>query len=344
MTHYKLDPKHCLYINFEDARLIGNLDTGLLDGLLTYFRNQFSKDVPLYFFLDEIQNVANWEKWMHTQLERPANNYFVVTGSNSALLSGELGSSLAGRNIVQELFPFNYSEYRLSKSTEHGNSDAKSNITNFLKTGGFPLAQTYHNPTELLQQYFNDIIEKDVRARLNSPNSTPIKRVVKMLFESIGSELSLRKIAGNLGISVDTVQSYIDACELAYLVYKCPFFSYSERKRAPRNIKYYPVDTGLRRAIATQTGLDLGKDLEAAAYLNLRQRKKNIFYWKGKGEVDFVVQSNNSLVPIQVSMESPHERHFQAIEEFFAHFPQAEEPIYVGPNDLINDFTCFDEI
>ena len=235
-----------------------------------------------------------------------------------------------------ELFPFDYQEYCESE-LNHGPES-------YLQQGGFPLVLEYSQPLELLQRYFDEIIEKDVRVRLNAGNSLPIKKVIKMLFESVGSEMSLRKIAGSIGLGVDTVRAYIDACEMAYLIYKCPFFSYSERKRAPRNIKYYPVDTGLRRAVVTKAGADFGKDLEAATYLSLRQRTSSICYWKDKSEVDFVVQSQEGLVPIQVSLGEPHDRHHEAIASFYARFPDAANPMYVSLEDLQQNFRCFDEL
>jgi hypothetical protein len=163
-----------------------------------------------------------------------------------------------------------------------------------------------------------------------------------MLFESVGSELSLRKIAGVVGISVDTAQSYIGACEQAYLVFRCPIFSFSGQKKERHGVKYYPIDTALRRAVISPSGQDLGKDLELATFLNLRRRTKRIHYWRGTREVDFVVQTDKGIFPIQVSFEAPKERHLKALEEFFAQFPQAQNPIYVGLEDLEESFSCFD--
>jgi predicted AAA+ superfamily ATPase len=125
------------------------------------------------------------------------------------------------------------------------------------------------------------------------------------------------------------VARYLEACEDAYLVFSCPFFAFSERKRASRNRKYYPVDTGLRRVAVTKTGADRGKELECAVHLALRREFGQVFYWRGRGEVDFVVHTRGKVIPIQVTWDGPSDRHHRVLEEFYDRFPQAEEMTYV---------------
>lgn len=173
------------------------------------------------------------------------------------------------------------------------------------------------------------MIERDVREYLSARSSQPIKRVVKMVFEASGSELSLRRIASSLGIAVDTVSSYLEACEAAYLLFSCPYFAFSERKQAVRNKKYYPIDAGLRRTVVTQTGSDLGKSLEGAVYIGLRRRFQEIYYWRGKGEVNFVVNSAKGVIPIQVTWDTLQEGHEVALDSFYENFPQAQEAVTV---------------
>lgn len=109
---YNLKTTHCYYCNFEDPRLLGSLDHTLLSQIISLARKEIPSNENCYFFFDEIQNVEHWEKWLHTQLERPKNNYFVVTGSNAHLLSGEFATALTGRHLTVELFPFSFKECR----------------------------------------------------------------------------------------------------------------------------------------------------------------------------------------------------------------------------------------
>ena len=106
MDLYRLDSRHCAFLNFEDPRLGQPLDHSLLDAWVAAFRRAHPRLGKAYFFLDEIQGVNGWEKWLRTQLERPAGNHFVITGSDARLLSGEMSGVLTGRHLTVELFPF----------------------------------------------------------------------------------------------------------------------------------------------------------------------------------------------------------------------------------------------
>jgi len=324
MHSHRIAPNHAVFINFEDPRLVNDLDDALLDRIYRLATTRSSRS--LIFFFDEIQNVSLWQKWLNTQLEKGCGHCFVVTGSNSQLLGGELASSLTGRHLRYELFPFDLDEFRHlipSGTLEH-----------YLRRGGFPAALDFPQPERLLQQYFLDIIEKDIRERLSAKSSRPLLAVAKMVLESVGSELSLRRIAGSVQLSPETVSHYLQACEDAYLIFSCPYFAYSEAKRVRHNRKYYAIDTGLRRVISTTGGQDLGKDFENLVYLLLRRRTAEISYWKGRGEVDFVVNDEHGVTPIQVTYGEPQPRHYKALEEFYQHFPHANEALFVTPDSL----------
>jgi len=182
----------------------------------------------------------------------------------------------------------------------------------------------------LLRQTFEDIIARDVRERVAARSAKPIRQVVQMAYETAGSELSLRRIAGAAGLAVETAAAYLQAAEAAYLLFSLPYFAYSERKRANRNRKYYPIDPALRRVTTSQAGADQGKSLECAVFLALRRRfGRDVFYWRGAGEVDFVVQQGSRIVPIQVTWGEPEPWHHKALESFYEAFPQAAEAVYI---------------
>ena len=313
---YHLDPRRCAFLNFEDPRLSADLRHETLQRLVDEFRARHPEG-PLYYFLDEIQWVAGWQRWLRTQLDRPQGNFFVVTGSNAQLLSGELASVLTGRHLTVELYPFDLAEARTQ--------DPSTVLEGWLDSGGFPEPLAMSDGDRLRRQYFVDIVERDVRERIGGRSSLAIRQVVQMVFESAGSELSLRRIAGAVGVAVDTVASWLDACQAAYLLFACPWFALSERKRASRNVKYYPIDTGLRRVVVTRTGHDRGKALECAVHLALRRRFGQVFYWRDAGAVDFVVMDGSRIRPVQVTWDEPVERHHQALHAFYEQYPQADE-------------------
>jgi predicted AAA+ superfamily ATPase len=318
--HYKLEASRCFFINFEDPRLITSLNTEFLEEVLRYFRSQHDEDTALYFFFDEIQNVQAWHKWIFSKIERPENNYFILTGSSSTLLSAEIGSTLTGRHQSITLYPFSFQEYV--------RSTLDNSPSNYLRLGGFPAAFQSLEPEEVLRELFTDIIERDIVTRLGISNPRTLKQLAKIIFESSGSESSFRKLAGSTGLSADTVGSYLAHCESAYLFLECPFFSFSEKQRTRRNSKYYPIDPALRRAVITRSGEDLGKDFELLVFLSLKRIFTEVCYWKDKGELDFVVQTKQGILPIQVSLDEPKEGHYQALEEFYERFPNAREAIY----------------
>jgi uncharacterized protein len=325
MSHFSLDRTACFYINFEDPRLSDCLDFLLLESVVDVIHAEFPQNKRFYFFFDEIQSVQGWEKWFHRKLARTSNDIFIITGSNAALLHGDLSTALTGRHLTTELFPFSYSEYQAATSNK--------TVEAYLQTGGFPRAVTFPEPERLLREYFTDIIERDVR-RHTTAQSLTLTQLVKLVFESAGSELSARRLAKTFGIAPETVGVYLDACERAYIILKCPFFSYSERQRVVRNKKYYPIDTGLRKAIITRGGIDKGKDLETAVFLHLRRAFREVFYWRNKGEVDFVVVEGTSVIPIQVSWEGAQQQHLNALGEWREAFPHACSALFIDRSNV----------
>ena len=321
IERYGLDRRDCLFVNFEDPRLAGALGFETLEALTRAFDGMRGGGGPLTAFLDEIQWVSGWERWLRSKLERPGRFRFVVSGSNAHLLSGELATVLTGRHVTVELFPFDFGEFR-SVAPEGA-------LTDHLHRGGFPEPLASDDPDLLLRQYFVDILHRDVRERVGARSSVALRQIVQMVFESAGSELSLRRIAAASGVAVETVSAYLDACEQAYLLFSCPWFGYSQRKRARRNRKYYPVDTALRRVAVTRAGADAGKALECATFVELRRRYPEVCYWRGTGEVDFVVQTAGGPTPIQVTLTGAEERHLRALDAFHETFPHAREAVVV---------------
>ncbi|MBI4356803.1 MAG: ATP-binding protein [Gammaproteobacteria bacterium] len=321
IKHYQLDPQVCTVANFEDPRLAAHLTHELLQKIVEVAHVRQPKAKKYYFFFDEIQNVELWEKWLHAELERPKNHYFVITGSNATLLSGELGTALTGRHLTVPLFPFNFQEVQQVYP--------KASFVEYLEKGGFPRVLLDKEGVQLLPEYFNDIVERDIRERVRARSSQSIKQLLQMVFEACGSEVSLRKLAGACGLTADTVSIYLNVSESAYLIGSCPFFAYSERQQLVRNKKYYPIDSALRTSVITPTGLDKGKSLEIAVFWHLLKHFKAVYYWRGKGEVDFIVRGKDGITPHQVSLDGIKPRHEAALEDFYTHHKNANEAVFV---------------
>lgn len=326
MQSNNLPQERCFFLNFEDPRLSDSLNPTLLDGLLRFADTKVGNKSPRYFFLDEIQVVKEWEKWLRVKLDRPQGDIFIVTGSNSALLSGELGSVLTGRQLAVELFPFSFVEYL--KIIPEGT------LQSYLQDGGFPKPLQSKDSPRLLRQYFTDIIERDVRRHVAARSIITISQVAKALFESAGSELSARSLAKRVDISADTMLTYLEALSRAYLVLPCEYFTYSERKRIVRNKKWYPIDCGLRKSVITTGSPDIGKSFETIVFHKLRQHYQQVYYWRDSNEVDFIVMEGNKPKPIQVSWDGIKECHKKGIADFIGNHTNSLEPVYVSQDNF----------
>lgn len=205
-----------------------------------------------------------------------------------------------------------------------------------MAAGGFPAPARgdASDADALLRTYLDDIVERDVRERVGARSSQPLRHLVHLLFDSAGSELSTRRAAAALHVAVDTASIYLQAIENAYLVLSCPFFAWSARKQAVRNKKWYPIDTGLRRACIVRGGQDRGKQLECATFLLLRRRYRHVCYWRDRHEVAFVVEHEGRAVPVQVSVDDPGDRHLRGVDEFHATHRHAAEAVYVTERSL----------
>ena len=274
------------YFNFEDPKAT-SFELGDFQKLDELFYEEFGQE-DCYFF-DEIQNVEKWELFVRTMLDK--GKHFVITGSNASLLSKELGTRLTGRHLRQELFPFSYNEYLAFTSTNAGSES----FNDYLIKGGFPEYLQFGR-SEILQELLTDIIMRDivVRHKLRSPKS--IKELALFLISNIGVEFSYNSLAKtfNLG-STNTAVSFVSYLEDSYLLFAVPKFSYSLKKQSVNPKKIYVIDNGLADVNSVSFASNKGRMLENAVFLDLRRKRKEIFYYKGERECDFVINQGNKI-------------------------------------------------
>ena len=196
------------------------------------------------------------------------------------------------------------------------------------------MALSLSNPYSLLRDYFTDIIERDVYSNINARSLRSLFQIAKALYESTGSELSYRNLSKVFDITVDTVKKYVEAIESSYLCLSCPFFTYSERKSVVRPRKYYPIDWAMFDSIVVKTGENRGKKLETMVFHALRKKYGQVFYWRNKREVDFVVDTDKGILPVQVSWDGNKDRHIEAIEEFKKEYPKSLPPLFIDKKNI----------
>jgi len=275
-----------------------------------YIKNQLQENVTNYVFIDEIQNVPEFEKLLEGLFVTPDIDLY-VTGSNAYLLSSELATLLTGRAFEINILPFSFAEY-LEFTGKTSNPDRA--FAEYMRTGGFPeavgLAKSGENFTyEYLKTVFQNIYENDIRKRHTIYYETSYNEVVNFLIDSVGSSVSARNIAGVLtanGKKIDnkTVSKYIDTLVESYLFYKVNRYDIKGKQHLATQEKYYLVDLGLRYALlGKELAADVGHLLENVIFLELQRRNSQI--WIGKTdnlEVDFVVRDKNGYTKyIQVA-------------------------------------------
>ena len=275
-----------------------------------YIRNLLQKNATNYVFIDEIQNIPEFEKLLEGLFVTP-NVDLYVTGSNAYLLSSELATLLTGRAFEINILPFSFAEY-LEFMGKTANPDRA--FAEYMRTGGFPeavgLAESGENfAYEYLQTVFQNIYENDILKRYTIYNETSYKEVIDFLIDNIGSSSSARNIAGVLTandkkIDHKTVAKYIDTLVESYLFYKVNRYDIKGKQHLATQKKYYLVDLGLRNALlGKESASDRGHLLENIIYLELQRRNYQV--WIGKTdnlEVDFVARDKNGYTQyIQVS-------------------------------------------
>lgn len=303
-----VDKTKILFLNFEDERLELNSDE--LDLILQSYMELYPEQnlSECYLFFDEIQNVANWEKFIRRVYDTVTKNIF-ITGSNSKLLSSEIATSLRGRTLSFEVFPLSFKEYLSFKDIEVDlySSRSLAHIKNaqeaFLKNGSFPetlfLDEIY--ATKTLQEYFNVLLYKDLAQRYNITNTVALKFFLKRVIATATKQISINKIYNELkssGIKIgkNTLYDFLDYVQNIYLALTLQKYDTSLVNKELGEKKIYSIDIGLNNAMEFKFSDNIGKALENAVFLELKRNNNEIYYYKSaKSECDFVISTKGKI-------------------------------------------------
>ena len=296
-----VDRKQIQFYNFED---LDTLAIGDIYQIHTYIKERLVDDKPNYIFLDEIQNVAEFQRLVDSLYIKPNVDVY-ITGSNAYLLSGELATLLTGRYIEINILPLQFAEYYQFMLSKSPNLSKQDILANFIHYGGIPEYNKQLNISEkqadlFAQSVLKTIVEKDIFQRLNITNKHDFNKIIDFVFDSVGSYVSPRSISDTLrsnGTIIDkqTVAKYLDALCEAYLIYKVPRFEIKGKGLLQTLNKYYVVDpcfakVRLKKAILK----DRSHWLENMVYLELLRQNKEVFIGKRHNlEVDFVAIDYN---------------------------------------------------
>jgi len=322
-----------VYVNFEDERLleigVDDLNTILEIGI----EFSGSKGKP-YLFLDEIQNVDGWEKFVRRVADM---KYRInITGSNSKMLSKEIASTLGGRFMIVNVFPYSFKEYLSANHIENimvdqigtkKRADIVSQYEQYVTYGAFPELVDIKNKRPFLNNIYQTVYLQDIITRNKITNDFAVRLILKKIAESVTKALSfnrLTNIVKSAGISIgkQTVINYVGHMLDSYLIFSLQ--NYASKKTSP---KYYFMDTGLLGLMLLDCKTTQLENLVAVELIR-RYGFENVYFFENNIEVDFYVPSEN--LAIQVSM--------QALEDVDT--LERETKAFVKLNDFIPNTKC----
>lgn len=283
------------YLNFEDERLIQFSAAEDFDSLYQAFLELYGKHKT--FFFDEIQNIENWERFVRRMSD--AGFKFFITGSNARLLSRELATHLTGRHMTTEIYPFSFREFlefkglAMEKNTAYlveERAKIKNFLSEYIENGGFPEYLKYKEK-DILHRLYSDIIFRDIIVRYGIREVKAFQEISNYLMSNISNITSYTRLKNLFGLgSVNTAKNFMEYLETSFLLFFLNQFSYSKGVQSSSPKKVYCIDSGLRNTVAFQFSNDIGRIVENIVFLELKRRGMEIYYWKGKGEVDFLIR------------------------------------------------------
>ncbi|MGB6094318.1 MAG: ATP-binding protein [Moheibacter sp.] len=294
------------YFNFDDERI--NTDVSIFNELYALHLEMYDTE-PVFFF-DEIQIIPGWQKFVNLMHEQGKKIF--VTGSNAQLLSSEIATSLTGRAKILELFPFSFAEYLrffdknydLNALSTPKKAALKADLTRYLEMGGFPLV-IKEADLELLNGWFQDILYRDIVARYKLTSTDALRQIAVFLLTNIGKLFSYATLQQISGVkSSKSVKDFLTYFENSYLFYYLKKFDYSVKKQIMNSRKVYAIDNGVANRIGINFSKNTGRLMENAVFVELMRRKKEVYYFKGKNECDFLITENlKPFLAIQLTYE-----------------------------------------
>lgn len=293
-----------IYINFEDYDNEKYLEPKVL---YEYIKSLIKPGRKNYIFLDEIQNVKDFQKVVDSlYIKKEVDLY--ITGSNAYFLSSDLATLLSGRYIEIKMLPLSFKEYVLNSGSK---DNLETKYRDYILNGSFPYTLELKNNERVLKDYLegllNTIVIKDIIQRNNFNDVILFQSVLKYLFDNIGNLVSSKKIADSLtanGRKVDskTIERYLNALIESFVIYCASRFNIKGKEYLKSLEKYYVVDIGLRHALLGQSNIDVGHMLENIVYLELIRRGYEVYVGKYNDlEIDFVAKDDKNISYFQVA-------------------------------------------
>lgn len=328
-----INKKNFIAINFED---LSNAPLCTATALHAEIMMR-SADIEgkIYLFLDEIQEVKDWEKCINS-LRVTLNCDIYITGSNAKLLSGELATYLAGRYVEIVIYPFSFDEFRQAYTKHFPYQSEAQCFNKYLLTGGMPYLNKLDYNEEACHQYLQDLYNsvelKDIIKRNNIRDVDLLERIIAYLTLNIGTSFSANSIAKYLKnegrkVAIETILNYIKAATDAFLFYQARREDLQGKKLLSVNEKYYMADHGIREAVFGGNTANINLVLENIVYMELLRRGYSVNVGRNNAkEIDFVAEKRSQKLYVQVTylLAAPEtiEREFGAFSGIDDNYPK----------------------
>lgn len=298
-------------------------------------KSRLSTEGKTYLFLDEVQEIEGWERVVNS-LASDFDVDLYVTGSNSRMMSSEIATYLTGRYISFRIFTLSFGEYLMFKRQYAPVSDAKTELANYVRLGGFPAthlqAYSQEEVYTIVRDIYNSTIFSDIVRRSQIRKIDQLERVVKYTFNNVGNTFSAKSIADYLksehhSLDNETVYNYLEKLEKAYLLHRCIRYDLQGRELLKTQEKFYLADVALRYSVLGYDADSVAASLENIVYLELCRRGYTVNVGKTDGgEIDFVAERQNERLYVQVTQEIRSEktakREYERLLEIRDNYPK----------------------
>lgn len=294
-----------------------------------------SPEGKTYFFLDEMQEIKGWEKVVNS-LSSDYDVDLYITGSNSRMMSSEISTYLTGRYVSFRIYTLSFAEYLTFKEQYDAVGDPRQELANYIRLGGFP-ATHLQNYTQdevytIVRDIYNSTIFSDIVRRNQVRKIDQLERVVKYTFNNVGNTFSAKSISDYLkaehrALDNETVYSYLEKLEKAYLLHRCSRYDLQGKEILKTQEKFYLADTSLRYSVLGYNADSVATSLENVVYLELCRRGYAVNIGKtSDGEIDFVATRQNEKVYVQVTQqiasEKTERREYERLLEIRDNYPK----------------------
>lgn len=307
-------------------------DDGMTDkDMYQGIKERMTGDGRYYLLLDEVQEIAGWEKAVNSLLEN-ADTDIYVTGSNSKLMASEISTYLTGRYVSIPVYTLSFSEYLEFKKSD--SRPQKELLSEYLRMGGFPIVALGNfderSSYQIVEGIYNSVINNDITKRHHVTNFDLFNRVVKYIVENVGKTFSANAIAKFLksegrSLSVEAVYNYLNWLEKAFVIYRCQRYDLQGKSVLKTQEKFYLADASLKYCMMGFNPKSLAAMLENIVYFELRRRGYEVYIGKNETkEIDFVAVRRDERIYVQVCRSLPEEsdRETANLLEIKDHYPK----------------------